>query len=150
SIPHFIEQGMDFADWVEVFAPKPYAIVSTQDDMFPFAGARQTHDEALRIYGLYNAADHLQWITGPGGHGNLGPISPQILAFSTKNLKGSEPLASFTPLRAQQREDMQVTPTGQVTTSIPGETVYSLNRKRADGLVSSPKPLTGKSDVQKL
>ncbi|HET9132090.1 MAG TPA: acetylxylan esterase, partial [Terriglobia bacterium] len=34
SIPHFIEQGLDFADWVEAFAPKPYAVISTMDDMF--------------------------------------------------------------------------------------------------------------------
>src|SRR5206468_11329279 len=36
SIPNFIGQGLDFADWVEVVAPKPYAIVSTSNDMFPF------------------------------------------------------------------------------------------------------------------
>src|SRR5262249_24176103 len=77
-------------------------------------------------------------------------ISPQILAFFTKNLKGSEPAMAFTPLRLQRREDLQVTPTGQVVTAIPGETVYSLNRKRADGLLASRKPLSGKSDVQKL
>ena len=44
SIPHFIEEGMDFPDWVEAFAPKPYAVVSTESDMFPFAGARTTVD----------------------------------------------------------------------------------------------------------
>src|SRR5207249_4012801 len=55
SIPHFIEQGMDFPDWVEAFAPTPYAIVSTKDDMFPFEGARQTYEESKRIYSLYAA-----------------------------------------------------------------------------------------------
>ena len=88
SIPHFIEQGLDFADWVELFAPKPYAIISTMSDMFPFEGARQTYDEVKRIYKLYGAEDRLQWITGPGGHGNLGPISPAILGFFIHHLAG--------------------------------------------------------------
>jgi cephalosporin-C deacetylase-like acetyl esterase len=151
SIPRFIERGLDFADWVEAFAPKPYAIVSTKDDMFPFEGARQTHDEAMRFYGLYNAGNSLRWITGPGGHGNLGPISLEIVAFFTSSLKGSAEEPSFTPMRLDQREILQVTPTGQVSTSIGGETVYSINRKRAGMLISSRKSNGGlREDIRLL
>jgi dienelactone hydrolase len=131
SLPHFIEQQLDFADWIEAFAPKPYAVVSTESDMFPFAGARASVDEAKRFYGLMGATDRLEWITGPGGHGNLGPISPQILSFFTRSLKGAEPAAPFTPQRAPNTASMIVTPTGQVSTSIGGETVYSLTKARA-------------------
>jgi cephalosporin-C deacetylase-like acetyl esterase len=149
SIPHFIEQGLDFADWAEAFAPKPYAIVSTEGDMFPFAGARQTHDEVKRFYGLYGAGDNLQWITGPGGHGNLGPISPAIMAFFTKNLKAaSEP--TFTALRATNTADMIVTPTGQVATSIGRETVQSLNRIRAESLIRPAPRFSTSADMQSL
>jgi cephalosporin-C deacetylase-like acetyl esterase len=137
TIPHFIEQGLDFGDWVELFAPKPYAIVSTTGDMFPFEGARQTFEEAQRVFGLYGAGDRIQWITGPGGHGNLGPIAPAILSFFTRNLKGGGE-ASYTPLRPQSTADMICTPTGQVATSIGGETVWSLNRKRAESLIAAP------------
>jgi len=150
SIPHFIEEGMDFPDWAEAFAPKPYAVVSTESDMFPFAGARTTADEAKAFFKLYGADDKLQWITGPGGHGNLGPISPQILAFFTKNLKGAEPNPAFTPIRAAQTADMIVTPTGQVSTSIGGETVYSINRQRAAKVIPQLPALSSKGDVEKL
>ncbi len=88
TLPHFAAEGLDFADWVELVAPRPYAIVSTMQDMFPYAGAQQTYDEAKRFYELYGAGDNLKWITGPGGHGNLGPISNQILAFLVGHLKG--------------------------------------------------------------
>ena len=113
SIPHFIQQGLDFPDWVEQLAPEPYAIVSTTEDMFPFEGARQSYEEAKLFYGIYSAEDRIQWITGPGGHGNLGPISPQILSFLTKYLKGGAPERSFTPMRVEHREDLQCTPTGR-------------------------------------
>ncbi|MCU1235922.1 MAG: hypothetical protein JWP63_3889 [Candidatus Solibacter sp.] len=150
SLPHFIEQGLDLADWVEVFAPKPYAIVSTQADMFPFEGARQTYEEAKRIYGLYKAEDRIQWITGPGGHGNLGPISMPILTFFTTHLKGSAAPPTFTAVRLEHREDVQCTPTGQVSTAFGGETVYSLNRQRAEALLPPGKVLAGKADLQRL
>ena len=130
SIPHFIEQGLDFGDWVELFAPKPYAIISTTNDMFPFEGARQTYEEVKRIYKLYGAEDHLQWITGPGGHGNLGPISPAILGFFIHHLAGGPAGdANFMAMRPQHPENLLCTPTGQVSTSLGGETVASLVSK---------------------
>lgn len=152
SIPRFLEQGLDFADWVELAAPTPYAIISTMSDMFPFEGARQTYQEAQRIFALYGAADHLQWITGPGGHGNLGPISPAILGFFLHHLKGAPAGdALFTPLRPAHPEDLLVTPTGQVATSIGGATVASIVKdhappaKRAapSGLLAGIRKLTG-------
>src|SRR5262249_55430636 len=79
TLPRFAAEGLDFADWVELAAPRPYAIVSTTQDMFPYAGAQQTYEEARRFYGLLGAEGNLEWITGPGGHGNLGPIADRIL-----------------------------------------------------------------------
>jgi dienelactone hydrolase len=100
--------------------------------MFPFDGARQTYEEAKRIYGIYDAADKLQWITGPGGHGNLEPISPAILGFFLHYLNGAPardaPLTSTRPARP---EDLLVAPTGQISTSIGGETVPSIVRTHA-------------------
>jgi len=144
SIPHFVEpsldfQGLDFGDWVEAFAPKPYAIISTTNDMFPFEGARHTYDEAKRIYGIYGSAENLQWITGPGGHGNLGPISPAILGFFLHHLKGAPAGdAAFTAERPQRVEDLLVTPTGQVSTSIGRETIASIVRTHALNLPPRP------------
>jgi dienelactone hydrolase len=136
SIPHFLEQGLDFADWVEAAAPRAYAIVSTTADMFPFEGARQSYEEARRIYGLYGAEDRLQWITGPGGHGNLGPISPAILGFFARYLLGDSAPQTMAPARPANPNDLLCTPTGQVSSSLGGETVYSLNRRRAAGLMA--------------
>lgn len=147
SLPHFIEQGLDFADWVEAFAPKPYAVVSTESDMFPFAGARVSVEEAKRFYALLGAADRLEWITGPGGHGNLGPIAPQILSFFTRALTGSEPSVPFAPARAPNPAAMIVTPTGQVSTSIGGDSLYTIVKRRAALII--PKNAPSSSELQK-
>ena len=149
SIPHFLEQGLDFADWVELAAPTPYAIISTTNDMFPFEGARQTYEETRRIYGLYGAAENLRWITGPGGHGNLSPISPAILGFFLHHLKGAPAGdAAFTPFRPEHPEDLLVTPTGQVATSIGGETVASIVRAHAAKPAAAPSNL--RADIRAL
>ena len=120
STPRFISSGLDFPDWVELAAPRPYAVLSTYSDMFSFAGARSTVIEARRFYSLFDPASagtpvgseppsipptpavpalntdttnqvspqaRLQWITGPGGHGALGPIMGNIVSFFMRNLQ---------------------------------------------------------------
>ena len=128
SIPGFISNGLDFADWVELAAPKPYAIVSTTEDMFPIEGARRTFEEAKRFYGLYDAAGRIEWITGPGGHGALTPVHPRILAFFAKYLKNSEAEPAYTRLTPDKPADLFCTPEGQVS----GTTISDIIRQRAD------------------
>jgi cephalosporin-C deacetylase-like acetyl esterase len=179
STPNFIASGLDFPDWVEVAAPRPYAIISTAQDMFPYAGALATATEARRFYALFDPASAgtasgnpapgiptgptlnpdtsnsippsaaLQWITGIGRHGNLSPLTSQIVAFFLTHLAhsdaspilplpsppGTSPFALPSNIPASA---FQVTPTGQVSTSYPGsETVHTLTLKRYAAL---PKP----------
>jgi cephalosporin-C deacetylase-like acetyl esterase len=191
STPNFIASGLDFPDWVELAAPRPYAIISTAQDMFPYAGALATTTEARRFYALFDPASAgtptnnsppgiptgptlnpdtsnsipttapLQWITGIGRHGNLGPITGQIISFFLTHLAHSDaaPIllpptdlgapSSRLPLAAKvggapqlPNDALQVTPTGQVSTSYPGsETVHTLTLKRYATL-PKPKPLT--------
>jgi cephalosporin-C deacetylase-like acetyl esterase len=173
STPDFIASGFDFADWVELAAPRPYAIAGTVSDMFPWAGLLTTATEARRFYSLFDASAEgkptgkplpptptgptlnpdtsndipasspFQVITGIGGHGNLRPITAQIVGFFLVHLAGrsadsfvadAAPAAGASPFAAPNvpAGALQVTPTGQVATSYPGsETVFSLNLKRA-------------------
>ena len=181
STPRFISSGLGFPDWVELAAPRAYAVISTYSDMFPFAGARSTVIESRRFYSLFDPASagtpmnasppsvpptptapalntdttnqvppraKLQWITGPGGHGALGPITGNIVSFFIRNLQpdadADHPvLAPAASLRAEMfalgappKNAFQVTPTGQVATSFPGcATVFTLNKKRAARIV---------------
>ena len=149
SIPQFLADGFDFGDWIEMAAPIPYAIVSTEDDMFPFAGARQTYEEAKRIYALYHANDRIEWIHGPGRHANLGPIGQQIVAFLVRNLKAGSPEPAYGQFKPEHRDDLLVTPTGQLSTSLGGETVESINRKRAQDLLA-PKRAASVADIRAI
>jgi cephalosporin-C deacetylase-like acetyl esterase len=182
SIPNFIANGLDFPDWVEVAAPRPYAIISTAQDMFPYAGVLATATEARRFYSLFDPASagtptnnpqpgiptgptlnpdtsnqipataDLQWITGIGRHGNLGPITGQIVSFFLTHLAHSDaapilpppPTPGTNPFALPStlpKDALQVTPTGQVSTGYPhSETVQTLTLKRYATL-PKPKPL---------
>ena len=155
SIPGFIAAGLDFPDWVELAAPRPYAIIATTEDMFPFAGAQKSEAEARRFYQLFRADADLEFLTGPGHHGNIRPIMPRILTFFLKHLQPgadaanpvlpppSAPGASPFAPPPLPKEAFQDTPTGQVATSFPNaETVHSLNLKRFEAM-PKPKVLTG-------
>ncbi len=97
SIPFFLERGLDLADWVEAVAPRPFAVISTQADMFPIAGARAAYAEARRFYTASGAPDGITMIEGPGGHGNLGPIMPRIVGFFSRTLKGDAAERAYRP-----------------------------------------------------
>lgn len=64
STPRFISSGLGFPDWIELAAPRPYAVLSTYSDMFPFAGARSTVIEARRFYSLFDPASAGTRISG--------------------------------------------------------------------------------------
>jgi cephalosporin-C deacetylase-like acetyl esterase len=144
SIPDFIHSGFDIPDWSELAAPRPYAMIATYADMFPFPGAQQTENEARRFYQLFGANEQLEFLTGPGPHGAILPIFPSILTFFLKHLQpgadASHPVLPVALTPEQRRappadlpkDFAQVTPTGQVSTSYPGsETIRTLNLKRA-------------------
>jgi dienelactone hydrolase len=69
SVPGFLAAGLDQTDYVELFAPKPWLIASTEGDFFTPAGARQVFEEAQRWYKLHGAEERIKWVVGPGGHG---------------------------------------------------------------------------------
>jgi cephalosporin-C deacetylase-like acetyl esterase len=56
STPRFISSGLGFPDWIEEAAPRPYAVIETYEDMFPFAGGRATVIKARKFYSIFDPA----------------------------------------------------------------------------------------------
>ncbi|HEY0264916.1 MAG TPA: acetylxylan esterase [Granulicella sp.] len=150
-IPDFIKDGLDFADLVEMTAPRAYAQISTTEDMFPFVGAKATNEEAERIYSLYGAGDSLKFFTGPGRHGQVQPEMPQLVQFFEHWLAGKDgPAPEIVKIDRPAPEEIQCTSTGQVTTALPGRTIYEINRERAKALMPKKVDVISKADLAKL
>lgn len=92
----------------------------------------------------------LQFITGPGRHAALGPITGQILSFFIRNLEpdadADQPVLAPPP--SLPASAFQVTPTGQVATSFPNsQTVFGLNRNHASALIAAKRRALSRAEL---
>ena len=114
SLPGFLEAGLDQTDYVELFAPKPWLISSTERDFFTPAGAKQVFDEARRWYGLFGAEDRIKWVVGPGGHGTPRLVREAIYDWMIRWLNGGNGSAAEETVPLLPDHELQVTDKGQV------------------------------------
>jgi hypothetical protein len=132
-----IIRGIDLADLLLVRAPKPALIIATTGDYFGIQGFRESAKEASGIYKAYdkeanfNKAEDILPRHGSTPKNNEAMYSFFQKAFNNPDLSKEE---KITPL---SEEEMQVTKTGQVYTSFGGETVFSLNCKETEKLISN-------------
>jgi cephalosporin-C deacetylase-like acetyl esterase len=125
---HFIKNGMDHADFLHIRAPKPALMLTTTHDFFSQQGARETFAEVQKFYAALNSAENIQFTEDFGKHESTKNNRETLYAFFQKHLQlpGDNSDNEINPFTV---EELRVTPTGQVGTSLKGETVFSLNRK---------------------
>ncbi len=151
TIPSFIAEGLDFADWVGLAAPRPYAVIAFEKDFFPIGGAKSTFAEAQKIYSLYGMESNVRLIHGQGGHCNLGPVTDQLMAFLMSNLfPGETPARRFEQLRLSNFDRLTVTRTGQVSTSLKSLTVEEMTRRDAAKLMASSHVISDRESLSRL
>jgi hypothetical protein len=114
SLPGFLSAGLDQADYVELFAPKPWLMLSTEEDFFTPAGARQVYDEAKHWYELYGAADHVKWFVGPGEHGTPRPVREAMYEWMIRWLQDGKGDAREQAVDPVSDQDLLVTEHAQV------------------------------------
>ncbi|MGD0480093.1 MAG: acetylxylan esterase [Terracidiphilus sp.] len=86
STPRFISSGLGFPDWVELAAPRAYAVLSTYSDMFPFAGARESVIETRRFYALFDPASAGMPEDGAAPSVSPTPTVPALNADTTNHV----------------------------------------------------------------
>ena len=147
NLPPWIGAGLDHADFIYAFAPRPYIMLSAIRDFFSITGARNTYAEAKDVYRRLDAEVKMSMFEADDGHGYHRPRRLAGYNWLSRWFKGTEdhrpepegPIASF--------EELKVTETGQVSTSLGGENVFTLNRKRAAGLDKKLPPLSSRGQA---
>jgi cephalosporin-C deacetylase-like acetyl esterase len=86
STPRLISSGLGFPDWSELAAPRPYAVIATYSDMFPFAGARATVTEARRFYSIFDPASAGTSVNGEAPSVPPTPDGPALNADTTNHV----------------------------------------------------------------
>jgi cephalosporin-C deacetylase-like acetyl esterase len=128
--PFWLQNGLDHSDFVSAFAPKPYLVLSAIRDFFSINGARETYAEAKQLYGLLGAQERLQMVEADDGHGYTKPRRLAAYRWFSRWLKGVEDREPEGEVSIAPEAELWCTESGQVATSLGGETVISLNQKR--------------------
>jgi cephalosporin-C deacetylase-like acetyl esterase len=144
---HGISNGIDHADFIEVRAPKPTLIMATTNDFFSIQGSRETFIEVKRIYGLFGKPENIEITEDDFDHGYTRKNREAMYAFFQNHLQlpgsSAEEEVDFPSAR-----ELQKTTSGQLSTSLGGETVFSLNYKETEKLVDELQ--SSRSDLDKL
>ncbi|MCU0456290.1 MAG: acetylxylan esterase [Bacteroidales bacterium] len=129
----FIFHGLDHPDFLIVRAPRPALMITTTGDMFSIQGAIETEKEVHRIYRAYGMEGNFSRAEDDAGHASTLKNREAIYAFFRKHLNnpGSSRDEETVPPSA---EELRVTPAGQVSASLQGETVFSINLREAEKL----------------
>jgi len=134
NLYHGIASGIDFADLLEIRAPKPALQITTTRDFFSIQGAMETEEEVKKIYHAFGADENFSRVEDDAPHAVTKKNREARNAFFQKhlNLPGDpegHKVEYLTP------GELQITETGQVSTSLGGETVFSLNKKEAQKFI---------------
>jgi cephalosporin-C deacetylase-like acetyl esterase len=131
-LPPFFKDGLDHPDFIYAFAPKPFLILSAIRDFFSISGARESFREARRLYAVDGAPDKLQMFEADNTHGYRLPRREAAYNWLSRWLKGQEDHSPEEVVQVEPGEVLRCTGSGQVSTSLGGESVYSLNLKRVE------------------
>ena len=136
NLPDGIARGIDHADLLVVRAPKPTLMITTTRDMFSIQGARETAKEVSKVYKAYGKEGNFGMVEDDAPHASTRKNREAMYAFFQNHLENPGD-ADDQEVEILSAEEVQVTKTGQVSVSPGGETVFSLNRKQAETLIST-------------
>ena len=144
--PGWLADGLDYPDFLYAAAPKPYLVMSAIRDFFPIDGARETVAEARRTFASIGDPEKLKAFEADDGHGYSQPRRMAAYNWFSRWFHDSPDDSVEVPVAPETAETLFCTPTGQVATSLGGETVFSLNRARAESLRERRLHATGSGD----
>ncbi len=125
---NLISAGLDHPDFLIVRAPKPALMITTSEDMFSLQGAVETEREVAAVYRALGHEENFSRVEDDAGHASTLKNREAMYAFFQRHL-GNPADSSDEAVQLPSPEEMQVTQTGQVSTSLKSLTVFSLNRE---------------------
>lgn len=130
NFPRGIHLGLDHADLLEVRAPKPALMITTTRDIFSVQGARDTYDEVRKAYKAFGQEENIMRVEDNAGHQSTLKNREAMYAFFQKHLDnpGNSKDEETTPF---QVEELHVTETGQLATSLQSKFLFDINRNAA-------------------
>ncbi|HEV3060531.1 MAG TPA: acetylxylan esterase [Vicinamibacterales bacterium] len=141
-----LARGIDRADLLYAFAPKPLLMTVTLHDAgHTYSPEYVTNsldflDEYKRVYGLFRAGDRVSLQATTVQHGYVYEMRRATYAWFNRWFEMKDADDNETSQAVEQESTLYVTPSGFVRTSLHGETALSLTRQMAEA-IRAPTPL---------
>jgi dienelactone hydrolase len=126
--PLALALGLDMDDFLAAHAPKPLLLLTQEQDFFDQRGSEEAFAHLRRLYRLLGAAENVQMVTGPGGHGYSRDLREAMVRFFGPALGLDTQGFTETPTPAEKPVDLWATPAGDVA----GVGCRGVNRLIAD------------------
>jgi cephalosporin-C deacetylase-like acetyl esterase len=123
--------GIDHPELLAAVAPRAVLIGAAIRDFVPIAGARSTSEEIRRPFDLMGASDKAAIFETDDTHNLNQELREATASWFVRWLAGKKGNVQEPPSQILKDSDLYCTETGQVVESLGGETVFTLNRKRA-------------------
>jgi len=133
---HGLKEGITFEDLLEVRAPLPTLMTFTsRDEYLSIQGAREAYQEAKKVYKSFDKEEYIQLVEDDDKHWLTPKIRLAIYSFFMKHLDVPGDPAEE-KIEILPEEELQVTPTGQISTWLEAENVQSINARETESLLS--------------
>ncbi len=130
---HWLASGVALEDLLVMRMPKPLLLVTTTRDIFNIQGSREVFEEISAGYTAFGRSGDIEIVEDDAEHSSTKSNNEAIYRFFRKHLSlpGNTTEEQITPFEVSE---LMVTSTGQLSTSVEGESAFSLNRSFAEQL----------------
>lgn len=137
NIYHSALYGINFADLIELRAPKPTLLTFvSRDEYLCLQGAREDYSEAKSAYSAFGKGENLLLVEDDSKHWLTPKIRLAIYSFFMKhfNISGDPSEVEAELLTPEQ---LKVTPTGYIASFVGGEMIFDVNKRIAEKQIAS-------------
>ena len=129
NLIHGLRHGLTFEDLIEVRAPRPTLMTFvSRDEYLAPQGARDAYAEARKVYDIFGADESLQYVEDDSRHWLTPHIRRSIYGFFMKHF-GIEGRADEEEVEVFLPSQLNVTPSGQIASSVGGAMIFDVNMK---------------------
>ncbi|XOV93750.1 MAG: acetylxylan esterase [Bacteroidota bacterium] len=132
---HWLSSGVALEDLLTMRMPKPVLLVTTTRDIFNIQGSREVYEEVSKGYEAYGMRNNIKIVEDDAEHSSTKSNNQEIYQFFREHLAlpGNTDEEETTPF---ETSELWATSTGQLVTSMKGESVFSINKSIAQDLNS--------------
>lgn len=142
-----LSRGMCPADFYWAIAPRPLMIMTASGDN-AYEGAQETLKEVQQAYDIMGESDRVSHVDIEGKHGYIEEMRQTTRRWLAKYWGTQNPPDVEEDVEVLPEQVLNCTETGQVSTSLGGETVFTLNRRLAETIVPTRPVLKTEKDAQ--